>query len=217
MLINHGCGSVRPSGWVNTDSSLNALFQKTPILGKFLIKLFRSVRYENNDVVYMNLNKRWKYDSMSADVVYASHLFEHLHSRSASLFLKESFRVLKSRGVLRIVIPDLYKISKKYINEYEGGNVSNPSTDFLWALNMHVDGQYKEAGVIKKLIAGFQKFPHQHKYMYDAKSMELLFKEYGFVDIIFCSYGKSDYIDRIHDVEGGKESYLSVYIEAKKP
>jgi len=52
--------------------------------------------------------------------------------------------------------------------------------------------------------------------MYDSKSIKLLLEEYGFVDIRFDSYGKSKYIDKIIDVEGNKESYLSVYIEAKK-
>lgn len=216
ILINHGCGSVRPKGWDNTDSSLNAFFQKAPILGKLMSQFFGTVSYNSHDVFYMNLNKKWKYHSMSVDVVYASHLFEHLDNKSAALFLKEAFRVLRSDGVIRLVVPDLYQISQKYLDEYNSSEIANPSKDFLWAINMHVDGQYKEAGFIKKLIARLQKYPHQHKYMYDSKSIKLLLEEYGFVDIRFDSYGKSKYIDKIIDVEGNKESYLSVYIEAKK-
>lgn len=217
ILINHGCGSVRPLGWDNTDSSLNAFFQKIPILGKLMSKYFGTVSYNSHDVVYMNLNRKWKYNSMSVDVVYASHLFEHLDTESAALFLKESFRVLRTNGVIRLVIPDLYQISQKYLNEFNSSEISDPSKDFLWAINMHIDGQYKGVGFIKKLIARLQRYPHQHKYMYDSKSMKLLLEEYGFVDIRFDIYGKSEYLDKIIDVEGTKESYLSVYIEAKKP
>lgn len=217
IQINHGCGSVRPLGWENTDSSLNASFQKIPILGKLISKYFGTVSYYNHDVVYMNLNKNWKYNSTSVDVVYASHLFEHLDNESAALFLKESFRVLRSKGVIRLVVPDLYQISRKYLNEFNSGVIANPSKDFLWAINMHLDGQYNGVGFIKKLIARLQKYPHQHKYMYDSKSMKLLLEEFGFVDIRFDVYGKSNYINNIKDVEGTKESYLSVYVEAKKP
>jgi hypothetical protein len=53
--------------------------------------------------------------------------------------------------------------------------------------------------------------------MYDSKSMRLLLEQFGFNDIRFDTYGKSEYIDEILEVEGAKESYLSVYIEARKP
>jgi hypothetical protein len=40
---------------------------------------------------------------------------------------------------------------------------------------------------------------------------------YLVVDIRFETYGMSEYIDKILDVDGIKESYLSMYIVAKKP
>ena len=52
--------------------------------------------------------------------------------------------------------------------------------------------------------------------MYDAKSLTLQFKQHGFSNIHNLEYGISNYITDIRDVEGTKESYLSVYIEAKK-
>jgi hypothetical protein len=53
--------------------------------------------------------------------------------------------------------------------------------------------------------------------MYDLKSLHKLFDEIGFVDIKESIYGVSNYIDEIKDVEGSSESYISVYLEARKP
>ena len=116
--INHGCGSVRPMGWINTDSSLNANIQRIPFIGKNFTKLFNKVDYDSNNLVYMNLNKKWAFKDNSVDIVYASHLFEHLSLKSATLFLQESYRCLMLGGVIRNVVPDSFKITKRYINKY---------------------------------------------------------------------------------------------------
>lgn len=215
IKLNLGCGSVRPVGWINTDSSLNANIQKIPIIGRRISKLFNPVEYIDNNVQYMNLNKRWAFDNESVDVVYASHLFEHLTLKSASLFVEEAYRCLKPDGVIRIVVPDLYQIATKYIKEYESDDKLFDTTKFImWAINMHREGQYGNVGLFKKIILEWQGYPHQHKFMYDAKSLRLRF--YKFVDPQILSYGVSRYIPEIGDVEGSKESYLSVYFEAKK-
>jgi ubiquinone/menaquinone biosynthesis C-methylase UbiE len=217
MKLNHGCGSIRPKGWVNTDSSLNALIQRIPFFGVYISKLFSDVSYVSSNVIYANLNRKWKFSSNSAEIVYCSHLFEHLDLKSADLFLKESFRVLKSNGVIRVVVPDLYKLSKKYIEEYELRIIKDPSIEFMWALNLHREGQYKDESFLKRILSTIQKYPHQHKYMYDVNSLSILFNDIGFVDIKECRYGVSNYINDIKDVEGSLESYISVYLEARKP
>jgi predicted SAM-dependent methyltransferase len=218
IKLNLGCGSVRPGGWVNTDSSWNAHLQRLPVVGTAVRKVFRTVEYNNNNLVYMNLNKRWKYSDNSVDIVYASHLFEHLTLASADLFLKEAYRTLKPGGIIRLVVPDLYKICKRYIQEYESGTAENTTEFIMWAINMHREGQYgAKIGAGKKMVLEVQGYPHQHKFMYDEKSLGKKLKEYGFTNILSLEYGVSHYIPEIKDVEGTKESYLSVYLEAKKP
>jgi len=217
IRLNLGCGSVRPDGWINTDSSLNAHLQRIPLVGGLVQKAFHTVEYDNNNLVYMNLNKEWPYKSGTVDIVYASHLFEHLTLSSAELFLKESYRCLKPGGVMRIVVPDLYKICKKYIHEYENEGKADPTEFIMWAINMHREGQYgKKINWFKKLILEWQGYPHQHKFMYDEKSLANKLKQNGFNNIASLSYGVSGYIPEIRDVEGTKESYLSVYLEARK-
>lgn len=218
IKLNLGCGAVRPAGWINADSSLNANLQRIPVVGKAVNRIFKTVEYDNSNMVYMNLNKRWSdYQNNSVDVVYSSHMFEHLSLKSADLYLKESFRCLKSGGAIRIVIPDLYKLCKNYIRDYEAG-VENPSEYIMWAINMNREGQYgSDLGMIKKTVLEWQGYPHQHKFMYDEKSLTKKVKQVGFTDIVALEYGISHYITDIKDVEGIRESYLSVYLEAKKP
>lgn len=217
IKLNLGCGSVRPTGWINTDSSLNANLQRIPIIGGFVNRFFKTVKYDSGNLVYMNLNRKWSnYKDGSVDVVYASHLFEHLTLKSAELFLTESYRCLKPGGVIRIVVPDLYKICKKYIEEYEGGK-DDPTEFIMWAINMHREGQYgNDIPFFKKIVLEWQGYPHQHKFMYDDKSLGKKMAEKGFREIKSLTYGESLYLDAIKDVEGKEESYLSVYLEAKK-
>jgi predicted SAM-dependent methyltransferase len=218
MKLNLGCGSVRPLGWVNTDSSLNANIQKIPVIGKRISKIFNPIEYEDANVAYMNLNRPWKYANNSVDIVYASHLFEHLTIKSSNLFLSEAYRTLKPGGIIRIVVPDLYQICKKYLEEYNSADTLEDTTKFImWAINMHREGQYGDMGFFKKIVLEWQGYPHQHKFMYDKNSLRLKFSEFNFVDCISLSYGVSNSIAEIKDVEGTKESYLSVYLEAKKP
>jgi predicted SAM-dependent methyltransferase len=217
-MLNLGCGSVRPIGWINTDSSLNANIQKIPIIGKKIAKMFNPVEYVDTNVVYMNLNKKWNYKDNSVDVVYASHLFEHLTLVSSDLFLAESYRCLKPNGVIRLVVPDLYQIAKKYIDQYESSETLSDTTKYImWAINMHREGQYGKIGFFKKIILESQGYPHQHKFMYDKNTLQLKLQEHRFVDVVSFTYGVSKYIPEIKEVEGTRESYLSVYLEARKP
>src|SRR5205807_2515581 len=106
--------------------------------------------------------------------------------------------------------------AKKYIAEYENGK-EDPTEFIMWAINMHREGQYgQKISWLKKMVLEWQGYPHQHKFMYDEKSLTNKFKQCGFKHILSLSYGVSNYIPEIKDVEGTKESYLSVYLEGKK-
>lgn len=218
IKLNLGCGAVRPAGWINTDSSWNAHLQRIPVLGKPVARLLGRVSYDSGNVQYMNLNQPWKFTSGAVDIVYASHLFEHLRLPSADLFLRESYRVLKPGGVIRLVVPDLYQICRKYVNEYESGN-KEASGYLLWAINLHREGQYgQKINWAHKMLLEWQGYPHQHKYMYDEYSLGKKIQDFGFHQLRAHTYGVSTYMsDCIKEVEGTKESYLSVYLEALKP
>jgi predicted SAM-dependent methyltransferase len=57
---------------------------------------------EKARVRYLNLAKRWPFADGSVDVVYLSHVLEHLDKKVRKRALDESARVLKPRGVIRV-------------------------------------------------------------------------------------------------------------------
>lgn len=56
----------------------------------------------------------------SYDVVYHSHLLEHLPKDRAAAFVHECFRVLKKGGVIRVVVPDLEQVMREYLRNLDG-------------------------------------------------------------------------------------------------
>lgn len=91
--LNFGCGSRLSSGWQNID--------------------FYSV---DSRVRRVNLLAGFPFPDNHLDAVYSNHVLEHF-TRDQGLFLiKESYRVLKPNGILRIVVPDLEGSCREYIS-----------------------------------------------------------------------------------------------------
>lgn len=215
IMLNLGCGAIRPDGWINTDSSLNSLIQDIPILGKTLSSIFSDTVYIGK-AKYMNLNNKWNFPDESVDVIYASHLFEHLSSQNARLFLTESYRTLKKGGVIRLVVPDLYQHIQYYVERFDIDR-EKASHHLLSMLNLHREGQYNSS-LMHTILGRIQGFPHQHKYMYDQHSLTELLTQFGFTKLSGSSYGRSNYLFEIDDIESstlhGYEK--SLYIEGVK-
>ena len=92
-LLNLGCGSSVHASWRNFD--VNPL---------------------SEEIEYWDAKQGIPFKSESVDCVYHSHLLEHLLPEDGQILLEECFRVLKPKGVLRVVVPDLEGICKAYIS-----------------------------------------------------------------------------------------------------
>jgi len=90
--LNLGCGSRFHNKWTNVD--------------------FQAL---SSEVIAWDLTRGIPFDNESFDVVYHSHVLEHFSKKQASKFLQECYRVLRSGGVIRIVVPDLEQIAKQYL------------------------------------------------------------------------------------------------------
>lgn len=95
--LNIGCGNNYHSDWINLDL------------------------YRNRQVKYYNIKNKLPFFSNSVDVVYHSHVLEHLNKEEAERFIKDCFRVLKFGGIMRVVVPDLEQITKEYLVNLEKG------------------------------------------------------------------------------------------------
>tara|TARA_Y100000991_G_C21943318_1_gene336304 strand:- start:366 stop:1187 length:822 start_codon:yes stop_codon:yes gene_type:complete len=86
--------------------------------GKYVIQDFKSLDlytphyYKNREdflksrIEYNIRENSIPFENNSVDNIYCSHVLEHIEDKYAYKFLKESFRVLKKRGVLRVACPD---------------------------------------------------------------------------------------------------------------
>lgn len=101
--LNLGCGNRYRSDWINID------FVST-----------------GTSVKAHNLRSGIPLPDDSVDLVYCSHLLEHFSKREAPVFLAECQRVLRRRGIFRVVVPDLEGITSAYLKSLDearaGGN-----------------------------------------------------------------------------------------------
>ncbi len=95
-LLNIGCGAHYHPAWTNID-----------------------VAPATREVLPWDVKKGLPFKDDSFDVVYHSHVLEHLSPQDATLFLKETARILKPAGVTRVVVPDLEQIVRLYLEKLE--------------------------------------------------------------------------------------------------
>src|SRR5680860_1111425 len=95
IKINIGCGNNIHTDWINMD-------------------LFPS-----SGIKKINVKKRLPFLDDEVDVIYHSHLLEHLEKQDAMKFMLECHRILKHNGIMRIAVPDLQAICKQYLKNLE--------------------------------------------------------------------------------------------------
>ena len=66
-------------------------------------------------VIAHNLQLGIPFSDSSFNVIYHSHVLEHFSKTEAEPFIKESYRVLRPQGILRVVVPDLEEIARVYL------------------------------------------------------------------------------------------------------
>ena len=111
--LNLGCGYRFRSDWTNVD------FIST-----------------GSDVIAHDLTQRIPFPDRSFDVVYHSHVLEHLPKSSAKHFIQECYRVLRPQGVLRVVVPDLEQIALCYLEVLEKASSGSDeeAANYEWIL-----------------------------------------------------------------------------------
>lgn len=96
--INLACGGklCHQTGWINADHNPSA-----------------------RDVKHVDLLAPLPFPDKTFDVVYHSQFIEHLPAELALSFMKECHRILKPKGVLRLVTPDLRNQAREYLRMLE--------------------------------------------------------------------------------------------------
>lgn len=94
--LNIGCGRHYHADWVNLD-----------------------LQSDDPAVVCHDVTQGIPFSDDQFDVVYHSHILEHLDPEQGRELISECYRVLKPGGVLRIVVPNLEEIAKLYLSMHD--------------------------------------------------------------------------------------------------
>jgi predicted SAM-dependent methyltransferase len=213
LRINIGCGDKPTQGWRNFDNSLSLRLAKVPFLSAVLVKLgllkkehSSFIQYcRNNSIEYGDAIKGLPVRSNSVDVIYSSHMLEHLDQQEVSLFLKEARRILCPGGIIRLAVPDLHMLVQKYIETKDA--------DSFIASTLLTQPRFRTLSKrIEILVMGTR----NHQWMYDGPSLSRLLLTYGFTFPRVLKAGESQIRDPQY-LDLHERSFESVYVEATNP
>ncbi len=200
MKVNLGSSLLVAEGWVNVDGALSALVAGWPTPALRLFYRLAGIRahmseaefiqvLQGNRFVHYNLEYGIPLPDASADYAFASHFLEHLSKGHGEQLMRETLRVLKPGGVVRIAIPDL----AVFIGAYGEGRKEEA-----------MDGIFEDWE-----LGDFAR----HRYMYDFDMLALLLGRTGFISVRRCEYreGQVPDLDELDNRPG------SLVVEAAKP
>ena len=146
--------------------------------------------------VPIDITKKLPFKSNTLDLIYSSHLVEHIHYKQIIFFVNECKRVLKKNGKLIIATPSLEKITKISYGENNKNKKILFSRQAKWIKNEFISSSFQ----INLLMRNFG-----HRYILDFDFIKKISNNLGFdkVEIIdnFCHFEKE----------------LSEYLLLKKP
>ncbi len=192
LKLNLGCGLNAPQEWLNIDASFTARLSKVKWLYKLTCKIFKieEISWPKN-IKIIDIRKGLPFKNGSVKNIFSSHILEHISYRDADFVIKECFRVLCKDGVMRIIVPDLYQITKRYVQLVDSNPQGEYSYNFVKDLNAFDDNPPK--GVMRSFK---QIFSHgKHLYMYDQWSLKELLEKHGFKNVQRMNYGQSQIPD----------------------
>ena len=240
-LVNLGSSARVAPGWNNVDSSWLLRLARRPHLARVAhaVGIVSPYRYEkltrlNRDVVCWNLRRGIPFPDASVDVVYHSHVLEHLDREDAPGFLRECRRVLKPGGFLRVVVPDLEQLARRYVEVArrlpdgatpdEHAAAVDELFDQMVTLVPRLRAQRPPAVRLLEtvFVGNTRRSGEMHRWMYDRHSLGRLLADAGFVGMETLDESTS----RIEgwtgfrlDTEPDGSPYKpgSLYVEARRP
>lgn len=142
-MLNIGCGSTFHPSWTNID-----------------------IRSNDPRVLEVDIRESLPFQDGHFDACYCSHVLEHLEVGAAVHLVQEARRVLKTGGVLRIVVPDLEGIVRQYLISLDKARSGDREQEFEydWMTMELLDQMTRPksggsmAAILKKADAGGRQF-----------------------------------------------------------
>lgn len=181
-----GAGEHPREGWLNTD--LHGYGR-------------------GDELVYLDVRRRFPIPDASFDVVYSEHMLEHLTYAEGQRCLRECLRVLKSRGRIRIATPSLERLAALYAEQ-----PSDIQRRYVqWAVDtLEPETSASLPGVV---INNFFR-SWGHRFIYDPQTLRHALTEAGFVEIEERPVGE---LEQHLREEPELNAYETFVLEARRP
>lgn len=180
-FVQFGCGLSCPPGWSNYDSSFRLWLQRMPIVAA-LVPSGPYGRFPS-DVLYGDIVDGLPRKPGSVDLLYCSHVLEHLALEELRLTLRHCHALLTDNGTFRIVLPDLEHL----IRSYSESSVYDRGFRFIQNSGMGVTRRSRSwLGRIKEAFAS-----SRHVWLWDYPSLSEELAQAGFREIRRATFGDS--------------------------
>jgi len=227
--------------WTNLDFSVYARLVHWPVLSRILraVGLISDERAErlatlDASIICWDVRRGLPFPDETFDVVYHSHVLEHFPRAAAPSFLAECRRVLKTGGVMRVVVPDLrlwaaqYSASAERLVRSGSAAASDEHEQVIARLfdqftRTESSGTSKQKAWVRRLErllrGGPDKLGELHRWMYDDFTLSRLLSMSGFHDVRVETAARSrvtGWAEFFLDNNPGGTAYKpeSVYVEA---
>lgn len=212
LRVNIGCGMTPTTGFENFDNSFSLKLSKYALISTLLYKLkiisprqMEYVRFcQANNIKFADAKTHIPLPDGSVSLIYSSHMLEHLDKLEAGLFLMEAKRVMKSGGVIRLVLPDLSKAIARY-------NQNQDADMFVKSTSMCIPNPRGFIERLRMVLIGNR----HHLWMYDSKSLFKLLESHGFKKIELLPCGETT-LSEYAPLDLNERAEESLYIEAVK-
>jgi SAM-dependent methyltransferase len=239
-MLNLGSSARVAEHWNNIDFSLLLRIGQYPFFATLLYKigLLNKQRYERikklaGQLIVWDIRRGIPFANQTFDVVYNSHMLEHLDREHALGFLNECYRVLKPGGTIRIVVPDFELLVKRYldtVNRMPGlAGIAEHEAAVAKIIDQMVPRVPRERAEAPSLVRFLEnivlgdtaKTGSLHRWMYDRFSLAAAFEASGFRNPKVLDEKKSaitGWNDFLLDTEpdGSPYKHNSLYMEATK-
>jgi len=240
-VVNLGCGDkvgTHPDV-VNVDWSIYLRFRTNPLLAwlpPLVLDAKRRERYLSlpGNIVAHDLTRGLPFADASVDVVYHSHVLEHLDRPLVPVFLAEVRRVLKPGGVHRIVVPDLEQLARLYLEDLArrapvAGDWAGHDACVAEIIEQSVRREAAAARpleglrrhVYTRIFGDARRRGETHQWLYDRLNLGALLLEAGYRDIRVERFDTSriegwDTYGLDTDSTGAQYKPGSLYLEASR-
>ncbi len=128
-------------------------------------------------------SRRLPFDDNSLDLIYASHVLEHIPWYRTRTVLTDWVRVLKPGGALELWVPDGLKIASAFVESESAGTCTHG--DAWWRYNPEKDPCQWAAGRMFTYGdgSGDPGHPNWHRALFSPRYLEQLLRTAGLIDV----------------------------------